>query len=190
MDVSQRPAPSEPSDQVLAARVRQDGDEGAFRTLYRRHTAGLYQFVLRVLAGNELEAEDVVQDTWVRAVEKLGQFRWESTLRTWLTGIALNRCREAFRRQDRKWMEISDDLGLVADDPRKHERIDLETALTRLPPGYRMVVLLHDVEGYTHQQIAARLKVSANTSKSQLFRARRMLRSLLAAGSQEARIER
>lgn len=169
----------EPSDRDLAERVQVAGDEHAFRTLYRRHTPRLYQFALRMLGGNELDAEDVLQEAWLRAVEGLGDFRWESAFGTWITGIVLNLCRGLFRRHDRRWIEMRDDLDLVSGPPLEHERIDLEAALTRLPPGYRTVVILHDVEGFTHEQIGQQLEISANTSKSQLSRGRKMLRSLL-----------
>jgi RNA polymerase sigma-70 factor (ECF subfamily) len=170
---------AELGDRALAERVQLKGDEQAFRMLYRRHTPKLYQFALRVLGGNELDAEDVVQETWLRAVEGFREFRWEAALGTWLTGIALNLCRGLFRRHDRRWIAIREDLELVTAPRQEHEIIDLEAALTRLPPGYRTVVVLHDVEGFTHEQIAERLEISANTSKSQLSRGRRMLRSLL-----------
>jgi RNA polymerase sigma-70 factor (ECF subfamily) len=167
------------TDRDLAERVRTDGDEQAFRTLYRRHTPRLYQFAVRMLGGNELDAEDVVQEAWIRAVEGLGGFRWESAFGSWITGIVLNLCRGLFRRHDRRWIEMRDDLDLVSGPSLEHERIDLEAALTRLPPGYRTVVLLHDVEGFTHEQIGEQLEISPNTSKSQLSRGRKMMRSLL-----------
>ena len=167
------------SDRALAEQVLSQGDEQAFRALYRRHTPRLYQFALRLLSGNELDAEDVVQETWIRATAGLGDFRWESSFGTWLTGIALNLCRGLFRRHDRRWIEMRDDLDLVTGPPLEHERIDLEAAIAQLPPGYRTVVVLHDVEGLTHEEIGRELEISANTSKSQLSRGRRMLRSLL-----------
>ena len=167
------------SDRALAERVQSEGDEQAFRALYRRHTPRLYQFALRLLGGNELDAEDVVQESWIRATAGLAEFRWESSFGTWITGIALNLCRGLFRRHDRKWIEMRDDLELVTGPAREHERIDLEAAIAKLPPGYRTVVILHDVEGLTHEEIGRELEISANTSKSQLSRGRRMLRSLL-----------
>ena len=173
------------ADRVLAERVWRDGDEGAFRTLYRRHTPALHQFALRLLAGNEHEAEDVVQDTWIRAVEHLGGFRWESSLRTWLMGIALNVCRARFRRADAKWLQAGEVIPIPVQPPDTHERLDLEMALTKLPNGYRTVLVLHDIEGLTHAEIGERLDVSANTSKSQLFHARRTLRALLTSASGE-----
>jgi RNA polymerase sigma-70 factor (ECF subfamily) len=169
-----------PTDRDLADRVVRDGDEAAFRTLYRRYTPELYRFVLRLLGGNEFDAEDVVQQTWVKAVEGLRRFRWEAGFGTWLRGIGLNCCRATFRRKDSRWLALDEQSEPRAVTDRPHERIDLEWALTRLSPGYRTVVVLHDVEGLTHEEIADRLGISANTSKSQLSRGRRLLRSLLA----------
>ncbi len=185
MNVTSSSVSLEPTDRALADQVIRDGAEGAFRALYRRHTPGLYQFVLRLVGGNEHDADDIVQETWVRAVQKFGSFRWRSSLRTWLTGIALNRCRELFRRKDRNWLEVREDLELKVEGPLHHERIDLEAALRSLPEGYRAVLVLHDVEGYTHEQIGDLLEVTPGTSKSQLFRARRMMRTLLAPTSGE-----
>lgn len=180
MAVNDAIAAAPPADRLLAERVRRDGDEEAFRSLYRRYTPGLYRFVLRLLGGNEFDAEDIVQQTWINAVEALGRFRWEASFRTWLHGIALNCCRGLFRRRDARWLTLEDGAPIVGPSSRTHERLDLEAALARLAPGYRSVVLLHDVEGFTHEEIGQRLGISANTSKSQLSRGRRQLRSLLA----------
>ena len=191
MDVTSSSVSLEPTDRALADEVIRDGADGAFRALYGRHTPSIYQFVLRLVGGNEHDADDMVQETWVRAVQKLGSFRWSSTLRTWLFGIALNRCREQFRRKDRNWLEVHEDLQLRMVAPLCHERIDLEAALSKLPAGYRTVLVLHDVEGYTHDQIGDLLDVTPGTSKSQLFRARRMMRSLLAPNcGEDARLSR
>lgn len=178
--VSEAIVAAPPADRLLADRVRRDRDEEAFRTLYRRYTPGLYRFVLRLLGGNEFDAEDVVQQAWLKAVEGLGDFRWEASFRTWLHGIALNYCRGLFRRKEPRWLALEEGPPLAGPMSHPHERIDLETALTRLPSGYRTVIVLHDVEGYTHEEIGQRLGISANTSKSQLSRGRRLLRSLLA----------
>lgn len=191
MDVTSSSVSLEPTDRALAEQVLRDGAESAFRALYHRHTPGLYQFVLRLVGGDEHDANDIVQDTWIKAVEKLESFRWSSTLRTWLTGIALNRCRELFRRKDRNWLEVHDDMEQDLGSPMFHERIDLENAIRSLPPGYRTVFVLHDVEGYTHDQIGDLLEVTTGTSKSQLFRARKLLRMMLSsASSEDARIPR
>jgi RNA polymerase sigma-70 factor (ECF subfamily) len=172
--------PPEPSDRELVGRVVAHGDERAFRTLYRRHTPALYQFTLRTLGGDESEAEDAVQETWIRAADGWNAFRWESSLITWLKAIALNVCRSAFRRRDAGWLEVTD-AEPAAPEASPESRIDLERALTVLPPGYRTVLLLHDLEGYRHDEIAGLLGTSAGTSKSQLHRARRALRRLLGA---------
>jgi len=167
-------------DRTLVQRVLDDGDEGAFRQLYRRHSPYLFQFVLRVLGGNETDAEDVIQETWIRAVEGFARFRWEAELRTWLGGIALNLCRGMFRRRDRDWLDVASIPEPEAPAVTAAvESIDLERALALLPAGYRAVLVLHDVEGYKHDEIATALGTTAGTSKSQLHRARRAVRRLL-----------
>jgi len=174
-----RPSAS-PDDRQLADAVVQGGDERAFRSLYRRYTPMLYPFVLRVLGGSVADAEDVVQETWVRAVKQLGKFRWESSLRTWLTAIALNLSREVLRKRGRdRTEELTPDHVLPARPGRVHERLDLESAIARLPSGYRTVLVLHDIEGFTHEEISQQLGVAVGTSKSQLFDARRAMRALL-----------
>lgn len=165
-------------DRELAERVRR-GDERGFRALYRRHTPALYPFVLRLVAGDEAQAEDVIQDTWVRAVRALPGFRWDAAFRSWLHGIALNRVRELHRKRARR-----DAIGLPEADtwtppPPTAARLDLERAISTLPDGYRTVLLLHDVEGFSHPEISERLGVAVGTSRSQLFHARRALRTLL-----------
>ena len=167
-------------DRVLADRVLTTGDEAAFRELYRAHTPRLYSFVLRILGGDERDAEDAVQETWIRAVEGLGSFRWEARFGTWLVGIGLNVSRNHIRRRTRR-REVGEDAAPAPARRRPDdERIDLERALGLLPPGQREVVVLHDVEGWKHREIGDRLGISEGTSKSQLFAARRALRTVLA----------
>ena len=163
------------AEQVLA------GDEGAFRQLYRRHTPRLHQLALRLLGGSEADAEDVVQDTWIKAVEKLDTFRWESAFGTWLHAIAVNVSREAVRRRGRRQeTEFPEQMEPAAPAPLERvEAMDLERAIAALPDGYRTVLVLHDVEGFTHEEIAAQLGVAAGTTKSQLFWARRAVRAQL-----------
>ncbi len=170
---------TERSDRELADRVWRDGDEQAFRLLYRRHTPRLYQLVLRLLGHAEQDAEDVVQDTWVQVVERLGEFRWESAFGTWLTAIGLNRARDHLRRAGRRTMVPLPD-GLPGKRGGMAEWVDLERAIAQLPEGYRTVLVLHDLEGLTHEEIGVTLGVTAGTSKSQLFAARRAMRGLLA----------
>ena len=178
------PLPSA-DDRSLADAVAEAGDERAFRELYRRHTPALYQLVLRMLGGATADAEDVVQETWIRAVRQLTKFRWESSLRTWISAIGLNLARETLRRRARARTEEFDErLDLHAPPVRDGERIDLERAIARLPNGYRTVLVLHDVEGYTHEEISRQLRIAVGTSKSQLFDARRAVRSLLQAKSE------
>ena len=172
------------TDRVLAERVARGRDESAFRELYRRHTPRLYQFVLRVMGGDELEAEDVVQDTWMRAARSLGDFRWESRFSTWLTGIGLNLCRNRLRSGGR-WTDLSETAGQWTRPAPGESRIDLERAIAMLPPRCRAVLILHDIEGFKHTEIAERLGVTEGTSKSQLFAARRAMRRFLGATGSE-----
>lgn len=185
--------PADASDRALAEAVARHGDERAFRALYGRHTPRLYQFVLRMLDGSVHDAEDVVQDTWVRAVERLDGFRWESQLSTWLIGIGANLCRDRLRRTARRQALAVAELDGAGAVParRAEERIDMERAIALLPAGYREVLLLHDVEGLTHGEIAARLGIAEGTSKSQLFFARRTMRRLLSPAMEveNARVE-
>ena len=166
------------TDQALAEALLLHGDERAFRQLYARHTPRLLQVVLRILGGAEHDAEDVVQETWIRATEKLGGFRWEAAFSTWLTGIGLNVARQLLRKRGR-WVDMEDAPEPWRPPANDGDRIDLERAIALLPAGYRTVLVLHDVEGYRHDEIGELLGISAGTSKSQLFNARRSLRQVL-----------
>ena len=171
--------PAAPADRDLADALLLRRDETAFRALYRRHTPRLFQVVLRVLGGAEQDAEDVVQETWIRATERLGDFRWEAAFATWLTGIGLNVARGLLRRRGRWEVDAESAPEPWRPPPAVGERIDLERALAHLPAGYRAVLVLHDVEGFTHEEIAEMLGVVPGTSKSQLSCARRAMRQLL-----------
>ncbi len=157
--------------------VVHDCSEEAFRRLYARHTPALYAFARRMLADRPDDAEDVIQEVWLRAFGQLGSFSWGSSLRTWLSGIALNRCREVWRDRGVSLIATDEEMPAVNGDP--HVSIDVERGLAQLPSGYRAVLVLHDVEGYTHEEIATQLGIEPGTSKSQLFRARRALRKRL-----------
>lgn len=158
-------------------------DESAFRSLYRRHTPALYAFACRLMGGDSADVEDVLQDAWLRASRALGDFSWRSSLRTWLSSIVLNCCRERWRARG--------ELLTEAPEPAVHHdpglRVDIEAALAALPPGYRAVLVLHDVEGFTHEEIAERLGIASGTSKSQLFHARRAVRARLSGDTHTAR---
>lgn len=161
-------------DRVLA------GDEAAFLQLYRAHAPGLYRLALRMAGGREAAAEDVLQETWSRALRSLDRFERRSSLRRWLSGIAV-RCSLERIRSDRRGDELPLEDMIPAPrglDPVE-ERLDLERVFESLPPGYRSVLVLHDLEGYTHDDIAGLLGISAGTSKSQLARARAWMRRAL-----------
>jgi RNA polymerase sigma factor (sigma-70 family) len=181
---------SDTTDRELVARVLETGDEPAFRALYRRHTPRLWPLLLRMLGGADAkaDAEDAVQETWIRAVESLGSFRWESAFSTWLTGIALNCARQTLRRRRRRGETTTDGLleRLDGGRPDPGRRLDLEGAISSLPDGYRAVLVLHDIEGFTHPEIAERLEIAVGTSRSQLHHARRAVRRWLEPKSKEA----
>ncbi len=168
------------TDRQLVEAVLHYGEERAFRELYRRHTPRLLGFVGRFLGRTDAEAEDVAQETWLRACQALGRFRWDSGFSTWLLGIGVNVARDAIRRDARS---IELDLEDFPDPPGPmsipDDRIDLERSIATLPDGYRMVLVLHDVEGMKHEDIARHLGITVGTSKSQLSRARGALRHLL-----------
>ena len=158
------------------------GDAHAFERLYRTHVARVHSLARRML-GSADEADEVTQDVFVRAWSKLGTFRGESQFGTWLHRLAVNvilgyRGRRATERS--RWME--DEVALDQAPARATPaglRQDLEAAMAQLPDGARTVFVLHDVEGFRHEEIAARLGVTTGTSKSQLHRARMALRGLL-----------
>lgn len=168
----------EDSDRELVRAFVERRSERAFRELYRRHTPRIHRFVVRLLGGRP-HAEDVLQETWLRAARALADFRFEARLRTWLMGVALNVCRELSRRRELDVPIETAPAEAEGDDRRAGsplERIDLEATIATLPAGFRQVLLLHDLEGHTHREIALLLGIEEGTSKSQLARARAALR--------------
>lgn len=167
-------------DRRLVARFLRRREEGVFREIYRRHCGRLYRLSLRLVGGEKHTAEEILQEAWVRAIEQLPGFRWQSSLRTWLSAILINCSREYYRRRSPR-QNLADADGLeLAVRPKDHAHdIDLESALAALPPGYRQVLVLHDIEGYRHEEISHMLDIEAGTSRSQLFHARRALRQAL-----------
>lgn len=175
-------------------------DDASFRLLYRRHSPMLFALAVR-MCGSSAEAEELLQDTWVRAVERHAHFDRRSKYSTWLTGILINCVQEARRRHRRTPDQLADDdryaSGTViqafpAGRPAVADPIDVERAMARLSDGFREVVILHDLHGYTHQEIGAMLGIQDGTSKSQLARGRARLRELLTepSPSRAARRER
>ena len=171
----------------LVERAR-SGDQEAMGALYRAHASRVYT-VVRRLAGDDALAEDLAQDAWIRAFRKLELFRGDSSFGTWMyrlaTNMALNRLRRRGRRDE---VEREADIVHAAgslDEAVINQRM-LAQALDRLPPGYRQVLVLHDVEGRTHEEIAEMLGVAPGTSKSQLHKARARMRELLDPGETES----
>ncbi|HEU4569954.1 MAG TPA: RNA polymerase sigma factor [Gemmatimonadales bacterium] len=159
------------------------GDPGAERMFYDRHLDRVWRLAYRLTGDGDL-AQDVVQETFVRAFDKLGTFRGESALATWVTAIAtstaLNTLRKVKRFRGHAPLEDAGHLpqpGRLAEPDLKRR---MSEAIAALPEGYRTVFLMHDVEGYTHEEIGAALGVQTGTSKAQLFRARARLREALA----------
>jgi len=169
-----RPAREGAEDAALAAQ----GDVRAFERLYRAHVARIHALARRMISPDQ--AAEVTQDVFVRAWEKLGSFRGEAAFGTWLYRLALNlmlsrRGQLAIKRA----REVGGDelLEMLPSRPRPQDLgLDFETAIRRLPEGARQVFLLHDVEGFKHEEIAGMLGVTSGTSKAQLHRARMMLR--------------
>lgn len=173
---------AQPRPVTETVRRAQQGDQAAFQALYRDHVGRVYALCLR-LAGNPGEAEEYVQDVFVRVWERLGSFRGESAFSTWLHRLTVNVVLHARRSAARRSGRVR-----LAEDPLELESVaapatapagDLGQAIARLPEGARMVFVLHDVEGYQHDEIAGLLEIAEGTSKAQLFRARRLLREML-----------
>jgi RNA polymerase sigma factor (sigma-70 family) len=155
-------------------------DERGFRALYQKHTAALYRFALRLVGGVGPDAEDVVQETWIRAVQSLDVYQGHSVFRTWLFGIAVNCSRELLRRRG-----FPNDPAEIA--VPHAEAGDLARLIARLPEGCREVLVLHDIEGYTHEEIAGLLSIAPGTSKHHLFRAREKLREWFGVRKHDAK---
>lgn len=170
---------TETDDRRLVNKFIRNRNERSFRSLYRRHTPTLYRLALRLAGGVEADAQDLIQDTWFRACGSLAEFHWKSSLRTWLTGILINCARELSRRRQRRNEDEFIEPELIAPGFANGHATEVEQAIQRLPEGCRYVLTLHDIEGYTHDEISALLEISAGTSKSQLHYARQILRSAL-----------
>ena len=174
------PSPKSDSDAVDAT-LAASGDAHAFERLYRGHLGRIHSLARRMLS--EDEADEAVQDVFVRAWEKLGTFRGEAAFGTWLHRLAINvmlgqRERRGIQRQ--RYLEDDGVLQTVAGRRAAPETsMDMETAIAQLPDGARQIFVLHDVEGYRHEEIAEMLGLATGTSKSQLHRARMALRQHL-----------
>jgi RNA polymerase sigma-70 factor, ECF subfamily len=161
-----------------------DGSESAFRALYERHTPRLKMTVRRLLGFRQQEIDDVVQDTWIAASRGMHTYRGDAPFAAWIASIAARTTYATLSRLiSRETIAVDDDIAA----PEQGEApIDLERALDALPDTQRLVVVLHDLEGFTHHEIAEQLGMAAGTSKATLFRARRALRAALNGGMENA----
>ena len=168
-------ADSERADVALAAA----GDSQAFERLYRAQVNRIHSLVRRMVGGDG-DADELVQDVFVRAWQRLSTFRGEAQFGTWLHRLAVNLVLNWQKSAGRGRKLFDDDSALEVTPTRRvsnEDRMDLEAALRRLPPGARQVLVLHDVEGFKHEEIASMLGVQTGTSKAQLHRARKLLRN-------------
>ena len=181
-ETEKQPAP----DYALTQRAA-EGDMGAFEELYERHNRRVYSLCLR-MTSNVAEAEDLAQEVFIQLFRKVGSFRGESAFTTWLHRLTVNQVLMHFRKRGVRMEQTTDDgetpVQVVAgtENPNQMpvvDRIAIDKAVAQLPPGYRTVFVLHDVEGHEHEEIARMLGVSVGTSKSQLHKARMKLRGLL-----------
>ena len=164
-------------DVALAA----GGDASAFERLYRTLVAKIHSLTRRMLGGHE--ADEVTQDIFVRTWQKLGQFRGESAFPTWLHRLAVNvviERRRSFAIQRERMSDDPEALDFVTVAPARADlTVDFEAAIEQLPPRARTIFVLHDMDGYKHREIAARLAITTGTSKRQLHRARMLMRKYL-----------
>jgi RNA polymerase sigma-70 factor (ECF subfamily) len=181
--------PATPEKEIIA--LAQRGDSAAFEIIYRRHSARIYAVCLRI-AGNTAEAEDLTQDAFVQVLRKIRSFRGDSAFSTWLHRIAVNLALMRLRRKPSREVSLEETTGeqseaaprkeLVAPDPELAgfvDRVHIQRALANLRPAQKLVVELHDIQGYQHNEIARMLDWTVGNSKSQLHRARTRLRKAL-----------
>jgi RNA polymerase sigma-70 factor, ECF subfamily len=186
---------TQPATDYALAQMAAGGDMLAFEELYERHSRRVYSLCLRMTA-NTAEAEDLTQEVFIQLHRKAGSFRGESQFTTWLHRMTVNQVLMHFRRRGSRAEQVTEDgespqqVVSGTEDPARMpvvDRIALDKALGQLPPGYRAVFVLHDVEGHEHEEVARLLGCSVGTSKSQLHKARTKLRQLLQTGKSTRR---
>ncbi|NOT33590.1 MAG: RNA polymerase sigma factor [Candidatus Eisenbacteria bacterium] len=169
------------SDDLVEARRAAAGDVRAFERLYRQHV-GRVNALARRMAGTE-DAEELTQEVFVRAWERLESFRGDSAFGTWLHRVAINFILTRRTRRNLEWSRRDDTEGALNQVPARvtagEHGIDFERAIGRLPSGARQIFVMHDVEGFKHEEIAEALGVTTGTTKAQLHRARMLLRGHL-----------
>jgi RNA polymerase sigma-70 factor (ECF subfamily) len=184
--VEQQPISADMNDFSLC-QLAASGNLAAFEMLYQRYHRRTYSLCLR-MTNSQTEAEDLTQEVFIQLFRKIGSFRGDSAFSTWLHRLTVNQVLMHFRRRSVKNEKTSEDGEIPeqtvsgTENPNKMpviDRLALNKAIEQLPPGYKKVFWLHDVEGYEHEEIARMLKLSVGTSKSQLHKARLKLRGLL-----------
>ncbi|HWS88055.1 MAG TPA: RNA polymerase sigma factor [Pyrinomonadaceae bacterium] len=180
--------PERASDFALAQSAAR-GDMQAFEELFRKHRRLVYSLCLR-MTQDVAEAEDVTQEVFVLLFRKIGGFRGEANFTTWLHRLTVNQVLMRFRKNKSRREDSLEDENVQPHEsvrpssPKASQMIDrmtLESAIAKLPPGYRAAFILHDIEGYEHEEVARILGCAVGTSKSQLHKARTKLRKLLAS---------
>src|SRR4051812_43304753 len=171
-------------NEQLTIRRAIEGDETALRSLWSRHAPHIDMVVRRLVGFDPDLAEDIAQEVWIQIFRALPSYRGDSQFSTWAHRIAVNRTLNALRRTKRLAaieVEVEEDSAAVEmDTERSFIAASIDSAAAKLSPGARAVFVLHDVEGYTHEEIARELGITSGGSKSQLFKARAKLRKLLA----------
>lgn len=175
------------TNDLTLCRLAAENNLAAFEMLYQRYNRRTYSLCLR-MTNSQTEAEDLTQEVFIQLFRKIGSFRGDSAFSTWLHRLTVNQVLMHFRRRSVKNEKTSEDGEMPeqtvsgTENPNKMpvlDRLALNKAIGQLPPGYKKVFWLHDVEGYEHEEIARMLKLSVGTSKSQLHKARLKLRGLL-----------
>ena len=191
MNTTKTPATKAATDARLIARAQQ-GDEESFAALFEAHKRRVYSLCLR-MTGNTAEAEDLTQEAFLQLYRKIATFRGESAFSTWLHRMTVNVVLMRLRKKTLPTDSLEESLEPDADStgPKRDvgapdlrlsgavDRVNLERSIEKLPPGYRTVFILHDVQGYEHNEIAGIMGCSVGNSKSQLHKARTRLRELL-----------
>ena len=170
-------------DELQLIERAKSGDMAAFEALYQVHVGRVFAASLR-LCGDRHRAEEITQDVFVRLWSRIGTFQGKSALSSWLYRLTVNRVLDRFRSERRRdlWETRDGEFGRLADpvgSGAPDTRHALETAIQGLPDGARMVFVLHDIEGYRHEEIGEMTGIASGTSKAQLHRARKLLRDRL-----------
>src|SRR5436305_14934567 len=194
---SDAPEPPKTLTEADAIRLAQGGDAAAFEFLYELHSRRVYALCLRMV-GNPSDAEDLMQEAFLQLFRKVATFRGESAFSTWLHRLAVNVVLMHLRKKGLPEVSLEESMEPQQEDgPKKDigtrdnllagsiDRVNLERAIESLPPGYRIIFVLHDIEGYEHNEIAEMMGCSIGNSKSQLHKARMKLRDLLRFTRQE-----